>query len=311
MKAVVIDKYGGRDELKLRDMPMPQMGDKDLLVEVHAASVNPVDWKVREGYLGETLRFDMPLILGWDMAGIVRVTGPGVVNFKAGDKVFSRTDIRRSGTYAEYVAVDENYAALMPTNLSFVDAASIPLVGLTSWQALVDFAAVKAGQQVLVHAGAGGVGSFAIQLCKSKGAYVATTCSTANVSFVKELGADHVVDYTKSDFSLELHNYDVVFDTVGGDIYRKSFKVLKQQKAVMISILEQPDHELAEAHGVRVGYLFMQPNGQQLAQIADLLQERRIKPVVTRVYPLEEVKKAHEVSESRHLRGKIMLKIRE
>lgn len=309
MRAVVIDQYGGRDELKVRDVPMPTMGDKDLLVEVHAASVNPVDWKIRSGYLKEMLRYDFPLILGWDMAGIVKETGPGVLNFKAGDKVFSRTDIRRNGTYAEYVAVQEDYAALMPTDLTFTEAASIPLVGLTSWQSLIDFAGVKGGDKVLIHAGAGGVGSFAIQLCKSRGAYVATTCSTFNVGFVKELGADQVIDYTKSDFSLEIHNYDIVFDTVGGDIYRKSFRVLKPQQGAIVSILEQPNHELAEQHGVRAGYVFMQPNGRQLAQIADLLRERKIVPTVTRVLPLEEVKKAHELSESGHGRGKIVLRI--
>ena len=310
MKAVAIERYGGPDVLQLRELPMPELREHDLLIEVHAASVNPVDWKIREGYLEGLLNHQFPLILGWDVAGVVAETGPGATRFKRGDEVFSRTDISRNGTYAEYVAVDEKYVAMKPVNLSFEEAASIPLVGLTTWQALVDYAGMKKNDKVLIHAGAGGVGTFAIQLAKSKGCRVATTCSTNHVDFLKSLGADHVVDYTKSDFSIELHGYDIVFDTVGGETYRKSFKVLNQQQGVMISILQQPDHELAESTGVRTGYLFMQPNGEHLAQIGKLLESGKIKPVVGGVLPLADVRKAHDMSQSRHVLGKIILQVK-
>jgi len=309
MKAIVFDHYGGPEVLELRDMPRPVVRPSDVLIEVHAASVNPVDWKIRSGLLKEMVRYDFPLIPGWDVAGIVVDTGSEVGSFKKGDAVYSRTDISRNGTYAEYVAVDEKYVALKPTLLTYEEAASIPLVGLTAWQALVDFAGIKKGDRVLIHAGAGGVGTFAIQLAKDFCCYVATTCSTSNVEFVRSLGADLAVDYTKSDFTSELQGFDVVFDTLGGDIYRSSFKVLKQQ-SVMISILEQPEHDLADRAGVRAGYLFMHPDGKGLAQISDFIEKGLIKPVVKNVFTLADARKAHELSESRHAQGKIVLKVR-
>lgn len=309
MKAIVIDRYGGTDELRLRDMPLPELGETDLLIEVFAASVNPVDWKIREGYLKEAITYKFPLILGWDVAGIVSAVGPKVSRFSVGDEVFSRTDIRRNGTYAEFVAADEQYVARKPSNLSFEEAASIPLVGLTAWQALVDLAGMAEGNRVLVHAGSGGVGSFAIQLAKSRGAFVATTCSTLHLSFVRSLGPDQVIDYTRSDFR-ELRNFDIVFDTVGGDTYRDSFQILKPQ-GVLVSILEQPDEELMQQTGVRALYLFMHPDGSELARIAELLEKEKIRPAVGRLFPLEEVRKAHELSASRHAEGKIVLQVKE
>jgi NADPH:quinone reductase-like Zn-dependent oxidoreductase len=292
------------------DLPRPALRENDVLMEIRAASVNPVDWKIREGYLQDNLHYSFPLILGWDAAGVVVEVGRGVSRFKVGDKVFSRTDIARNGTYAEFVAVDERYVALKPAAVSFEMAAAVPLAGLTAWQALVDYAGIKHGDKVLIHAGSGGVGSFAIQLAKSRGCFVATTCSTAHVDFVRSLGADQVVDYTKGDFSLQLHDYDVVFDTIGGDTYRTSFKVLKQQHGVMISILEQPDHELAEKSGVRVGYLFMQPNGEELEQLGRLLESGQIKPAVGKILPLEEARQAQILSQSHHARGKIVLQVK-
>lgn len=310
MKAIVFDRYGGPEVLELREMPQPALRANDVLIEVHAASVNPVDWKIRSGLLKEMIHYKFPLIPGWDVSGVIVETGTGVRRCKKGDAVFSRTDIARNGTYAEYVAVDEKYVALKPANISHEEAASIPLVGLTAWQALVDYAGIKKGDRVLIHAGAGGVGAFAIQLAKDFCCYVATTCSTANVDFVTSLGADLVVDYTKSDFTTEIQGYDVVFDTVGGDIYRNSFKVLKQHQGVLVSILELPDHDLADRTGVRAGYLFMHPDGHGLAQIADFIERGLIKPVVKHVLPLAEARKAHELSESRHTQGKIVLKVR-
>ena len=309
MKAVVIDRYGGSDELKVRDMPLPELGETDLLVEVFASSINPVDWKIREGYLKESLAYRFPLILGWDAAGIVSAIGPKVTRFAIGDEVFSRTDIRRNGAYAEFVAVDERFAAPKPPNLSFEEAASIPLVGLTAWQALVDVAGVNEGHRILIHAGSGGVGSFAVQLAKSRGASVVTTCSTPHLSFVRSLSPDEIIDYTRADFR-ELRELDVVLDTVGGETCRDSYQVLKPH-GMLVSILEQPDREMMEKTGVRARYLFMKPDGGQLAQIAELLEKGKIRPAVGRVFPLEEVRKAHELSASRHAEGKIVLRIKE
>lgn len=310
MKAIVFEQYGGPDVLELREVPRPFLRANDVLIEVHAASVNPVDWKIRAGHLREMIHYDLPVIPGWDAAGVVVDAGPEVERFKKGDAVFSRTDIARNGTYAEYVAVDEKYVALKPSVLSYEEAASIPLVGLTAWQALVDYAGIKKGDRVLIHAGAGGVGAFGIQLAKDFCCYVTTTCSTPNVEFVRSLGADHVIDYTKSDFSTELQDFDVVFDTVGGEIYKKSFKVLKRQQGVIVSILEQPDHDLADRARVRAGYLFMHPDGMELANIGELIERGLIKPTVENVFPLAEARKAHELSESGHARGKIVIKVR-
>jgi NADPH:quinone reductase-like Zn-dependent oxidoreductase len=309
MKAVVIDKYGGVDELQIRDMPVPALSNYDVLIEIHAASVNPVDWKVREGYLRKMIPYKFPIIPGWDAAGIVKETGPLASIYKRGDRVFSRTDISRDGTYAEYVAVNEELVALMPDNLSFTEAAAVPLACQTAWQALVETAFLKECDKVLVHAGAGGVGSFAIQIAKNREAYVATTCSSNNVALVKSLGADEVVDYTKTDFSEALHDFDLVLDTVGGEVYQKSFKVLKKG-GTLISLLEQTDEALAREAGVKAEYLFLQPDRKRLGMIAELLQLGDIKPVVGTVLPLEEVKKAHNLSQSRHAQGKIVLSIK-
>jgi NADPH:quinone reductase-like Zn-dependent oxidoreductase len=307
---MVIDRYGGADELRLRDVPVPEPGEGDVLIEIRAAAINPVDWKVREGYLREMIPYRFPLILGWDVAGVVAAAGSKVERFRAGDHVFACTDIRRNGCYAEYAAVEGRLVATKPHNLTFEEAASVPLAGQTAWQALVEHAAVAEGQRVLVHAAAGGVGSLAIQIAKSRGAFVAATCSTLHLSFVRALGADQIIDYTRTDFSNELGEFDVVLDAVGGETYRKSFKVLKP-KGVLVSILEQPDQDLEQKTGVRADYLFMQPDGRRLARIGQLLGDRVIRPTVTKVFPLDEVRKAHELSASRHAEGKLVIQIRD
>jgi NADPH:quinone reductase-like Zn-dependent oxidoreductase len=309
MRAVVIEKYGSVDELRIKDMPVPEIGDGDLLVEVYAAGVNPIDWKLREGYRGDRVELKFPHILGLDMAGIVKNIGRKVTRFQPGDEVFSRTDLARHGTYAEYVAVDETIVARKPENLTFEEAASIPLVGLTAWQALIDVAKMKKDEKVLIHAGSGGVGSFAIQLTKTRGAHAATTCSTLNVDLVKSLGADEVIDYTKEDFSSLLRDYDIVLDTMGGDIYRKSFTVLKKGGR-LVSLLERPDEALARKTATKALYMFMQPNGKELDEIAGLLRQAKIKPVVGTVFPLEDVRKAQELSASHHAPGKIVLQVK-
>lgn len=309
MKAVYIENYGGIEQLTYGDLPMPEIGDNDVLVEVYAASVNPVDWKIRKGYLQQRIQYKFPLVLGWDVAGIVHETGKNVTRFKKGDQVFSRPDIQRNGTYAEYVAVDESLLAHKPSNITFEEAASVPLAGLTAWEALVEIAKVKDGDSVLIHAGAGGVGAYAIQLAKSLGANVTTTVSGKNVEFVKSLGADQVVNYQEQDFSQTATGFDVVFDTMGGDIQTKSFQVLKE-RGVLVSIVTPPDQELAKTKNVRAEYFFLQPDGEKLTKLAQLIEQGKIRPVVGQVFSLQDVPKAHELSETHHAQGKIVIKVK-
>lgn len=309
MKAVYIEAYGGREQLKYGELPMPEVGEHDVLIEAHAASVNPVDWKIREGYLRQMLPYHFPLVLGWDVAGVVKQVGSKVQRFKVGDEVFSRPATERNGTYAEYVAADEHLVAMKPKNLSFEEAASIPLAGLTAWEALVELAKVRAGQKVLVHAGAGGVGAYGVQLAKSLGAHVATTVSRNNVEYAKSLGADDVVAYDEADFSAVLRDFDVVFDTMGGEIQQKSFTVLKSG-GVIVSIVSPPDKAEAEKRGVRTEYFFLQPDGEKLAKLGQLFEQGKMRPVVGAVFPLAETASAHELSETHHARGKIVLSIR-
>lgn len=310
MKAVIIENYGGTEQLKYTEVDTPKLRDHDILIEVKAASVNPVDWKIREGYLKGKLPYDFPLILGWDAAGTVKEAGKDVTKFEVGDQVFSRPDITRNGTYAEYVAVDENLVAPKPSNLTYEEAASIPLVGLTSWQCLVDFAKIKKGDRVLIHAGSGGVGSFAVQLAKVFGAWVAATCSSDNVAFVESLGADQVIDYKKEDFTEILCDMDIVFDTMGGDIQKRSYEVLKKGGR-LVSIAQPPDEAYAEERNVRAGYVFMDPDGDQLKQIGDLIEKGKIRPIVGSVMKLEDIKEAHRLSETHHAKGKIVLSVQE
>lgn len=290
-------------------MDEPNLKDDDVLIEIAATSVNPIDWKLREGHLKGMLQYDFPFILGLDAAGTIKEVGKNVTKFKIGDNVFTRPDITRNGTYAEYVAVDENLVAKKPENLSFEEAASIPLVGLTSWQCLVDVADIKQGDKVLIHAGSGGVGSFAIQLAKSFGAWVVTTCSTRNVEFVKSLGADKVIDYRNEDFTQVLADMDIVFDTLGGDIQTQSYDVLKED-GNLVSIAGQPDQELAQARKVKAGFVFLEPDGEQLAKIGEMIEQGKIRANVGTVMELKEIQEAHQLSETHHAKGKIVLRVR-
>lgn len=308
MKAVYIERYGGRETLQFGELPMPELGPNDVLIRERAAAVNPVDWKIREGYLQKRRQYTFPLILGWDVAGVIEAIGEHVHHFRVGDEVFARPDINRNGTYAQYVAVDESLVAKKPKNITFEEAASIPLAGLTAWQSLREIAQVSPGQKVLVHGGAGGVGIYAIQLAKIFGAYVATTCRADNAEFVRSYGADEVIDYRTQAFDELLSGYDVVFDTLGGEVQQRSFRVLKKG-GILVSIVSPPDENLASRYGVRGAYFFLEPDGEKLAQIGKLVEEGKLRPVVGAVFPLSEVAKAHELSESHHARGKIVLQI--
>ncbi|MDG4605303.1 MAG: NADP-dependent oxidoreductase [Candidatus Contendobacter sp.] len=308
MKAVRIHAYGGPELLHYETAPRPVPNPDDLLIRVRAAAVNPVDWKIREGYLQGFLNHRLPLIPGWDVSGEVVNVGPEATGFKIGDAVYARPNIERDGSYAEYIAVKASEAAHKPTRLSHDHAAAVPLAALTAWQALVDVAQLQAGQTVLIHAAAGGVGSFAVQLAKARGAQVIATASAVNTGIVAELGADQFVDYTKTRFEEIVKDVDVVFDTLGGDTQDRSWQVLKPG-GILVSIISPPVEETAAKHGVRSAFVFVQPNGQQLAAIARLIDEGRMKPIIHTVLPLSEARQAQVISQGGHARGKIVLHV--
>ena len=332
MIAAFIDGYGSNQVLRVGDFPAPKTGPSDILVRVHAASVNPVDFKLRDGKLRLLRRYRFPLILGHDCAGEVVQVGEDVTQFKVGDRIFSRPRNGRIGTFAEFIAIDQSEAALMPPNLNYHEAASLPLVALTSWQALVDVAQLKPRQQLLIPAGSGGVGTFAIQLAKHIGAEVWTTTSGKNLEFVKSLGADHAINYQDEDFENRVNNLDVVFDTLGGDSLDRSFAITRPNGWV-VSIAGSPDYRNAEEMGLdmlrslllrvvglrvnsrarRAGvnyrFIFMKPLGEELAQIAALISEGVIKPVVDRIFPISECQSAIEYSASGRARGKIVISL--
>jgi NADPH:quinone reductase-like Zn-dependent oxidoreductase len=308
MRAVRIHRYGGPEVLSYEEAPAPQPAAGEVRVRVHAAGVNPVDWKIREGWLKDRLNHTLPLILGWDISGEVEAVGADVTRFKIGDPVFSRPDISRDGAYAQYIAIRESELAFKPRSLDHVHAAGVPLAALTAWQALFDAARLESGQTVLVHAAAGGVGSFAVQLANWIGARVIGTASARNREFVLGLGADEVVDYRSTPFEQAVRDVDVVFDTLGGDVQRRSWQVLKPG-GVLVSILEVPSEAEAQTHQARGAYVFVQPNALQLAEIASLIDTGTLFSPVETVLPLTEVRAAHELSQSGHARGKIVLTI--
>lgn len=332
MKAMVIDRYG-KVPMRLAEMPTPEIGEYEVLAEIHAASINPVDFKIRDGKVKLLVQYKMPLILGNDFAGVVAKVGTKVTRFKVGDEIYARPRKSKIGTFTEYIAIHEDDIALKPENLSFEEAASIPLVGLTSYQALTDILQVQKGQKILIQAGAGGVGTFAIQLAKLMGATVATTASEAGANLVKSLGADEIINYKTGKFEEILENYDGVFDTLGGEILEKSFEVIKSGgKIVSVSglpnarfgkeygsgffktlLFSAASHKLTaleKKHNVQYMFLFMKPSGEQLRKIANFIETGKIKPIIDRVFPFEDARKAMEYAESGRAKGKIILKVR-
>ena len=333
MKAFITDRYGKKVTLRAGDMPEPVLLDNEVMVEVHAASVNVLDAKIRSGAFKLILPYRAPFVLGHDVAGVVVRVGTKVRQFKLGDAVYARLDDFRIGGFAEFVAVKESSLALKPQNATMEEAASIPLVGLTAWQALVEQAKLKKGQSVFVQAGSGGVGTFAIQLAKHLGATVATTTSTGNVAWVKDLGADVVVDYKQADFETVLKDYDLVLNSQDGTTLRKSLNVLKSGGKV-ISISGPPDIEYAKeikapwfvrqvmrllSAGVKrqaekrhVGYsfLFMKASGSQLSQITKLIESGAIRPVVDKVFPFAQTNEALAYVESGRAKGKVVIKMK-
>lgn len=332
MKAAYINRYGNIDDVQLDEQSKPLITENDVLVKIHAASINPLDLRVLEGEFKAIQPVKFPFILGNDFAGTVVQVGANVKQFKAGDEVYAKTD--QNGAFAEYTVVHQSSLALKPQNISMELTASLPLVSLTAWQALVEIAKVQAGQKVLIHAGSGGVGSIAIQLAKHLGATVATTTSAKNAQWVKALGADIIIDYKTTDFEQELKDYDVVLDTQGGKILEKSLNVLKRGGRI-ISISGPPDREFAEAihanwllkciipllswsirnkakkKGITYSFLFMQPNGQQLSEISKLVESGKINPIVDKTYAFTEIKDAFQYVNTGRAKGKVVLKIAE
>lgn len=333
MKAFIVDRYERKRALRLGDMPEPDVRADDVLVQVHAAGINPLDLKIRDGEFKLILPYRLPLILGNDVAGVVVRIGSRVQRFKPGDQVYARPDANRIGGFAEFISIKESSLAHKPGTLTMEEAASIPLVGLTAWQALIERANLKQGQKALIHAGSGGVGTFAIQLAKHIGATVATTTSTPNVEWVKRLGADIVVDYKKDNFEEILRDYDVVLNSLGKETLHKSLRVLKPG-GKLISISGPPDpafaknlglpwlvqqvtrvlsHRIrkqAKARHVAYSFLFMRASGEQLRQISALIDSGALRSTVDRVVPFEAANDALAYVAQGRARGKVVVKVK-
>ncbi|WP_313035635.1 NADP-dependent oxidoreductase [Massilia alkalitolerans] len=306
MKAVRIHQYGGREVLSLDEIPVPDIAPDEVLVRVVAASINPVDWKVRAGYLAQMIPHQMPLTLGWDVSGVVAASGSEVSQWQVGDAVYARPDLARNGTYAEFVAIRASECARKPRTISHVEAASLPLAGITAWEAMMDTAQVQAGQRVLVHAGSGGVGSLAIQLVKAAGATVVATASGRNRALVESLGVDQFVDYTTTTLLHAVEPVDAVFDTIGGEVQEASWSLLKPG-GIQVSIISPPDEARAAAMGVRAGFVFIGPNAPVLDKLAEMVDGGRLRPIVGAEFALEDIAQAHALSESGRAVGKIVL----
>jgi alcohol dehydrogenase len=333
MKAFIIDSYKPKDGGRIGDVPEPEVLEDDVLVRVHAASINQLDTKIRDGEFKQILTYRTPFVLGHDVAGVVTKIGSRVKRFKPGDEVYARPADYRIGAFAEFIAIDEKDVAIRPKDLTMEEAASIPLVGLTAWQALIERANLKKGQKVFIQAGSGGVGTIAIQLAKHIGATVATTTSAENFEMVKNLGADVVIDYKKDDFEKILNDYDVVLNSQDAKTLEKSLRVLKPG-GKLVSISGPPDADFAEAAGlswilklvmrflsygirkkakrggVTYSFLFMRANGSQLGEITSLIDSGIIRPVIDKVFPFESIKEALAYVESGRARGKVVVKMK-
>jgi NADPH:quinone reductase-like Zn-dependent oxidoreductase len=334
MKAFIVNSYGKKEKLHLTEWAEPTVKENDVLVQVHSAGVNSLDSLIRNGEFKLFLPYKPPFVNGHDVAGVVTKVGSKVSKFKVGDEVYSRVSDYRIGTFAEYISIDANDVALKPKNLSMEEASSIPLVGLTAWQALVEIANIKKSQKVFIQAGSGGVGTFAIQLAKHLGAFVATTTSSKNIDLVKSLGADLIIDYKKEDFETKLKDYDLVLHSnKDSKILEKSLRILKSD-GQLISLVGPPTPEFATAIGlpwylkliikllsfgarnkakkrnVSFKFLFMRAEGKQLSQITQLIEAGAIKPVIDKVFPFEQTNEALSYVETGRSKGKVVVKVK-
>lgn len=308
MKAVVIHEYGGPEVLKYEDRPEPALRPEDVLIKVYATSINPVDWKIRQGAWKERAPRDFPTILGWDVSGVIVKVGDNVKDYKVNDEVYARPNVTREGTYAEYVAVDAKEIAPKPKKLDHLKAASVPLAGLTAWQGLFEHGKLQAGQTVLIQGGAGGVGTLAVQLAKWKGARVICTASPDNVDFLKDLGADEVIDYHKEGFEKELKNLDLVYDTIGGETQNKLLDTIKPG-GIIVSTVGLKDPERIKAKGLKGEQYMAQSYPENLISMAGLLDQGILKPIIFKEFSLKELPQAHKLSEEGHVRGKIVIRV--
>lgn len=330
MKAFGIRKY--KEDPVFIEQPIPQVGDDEVLVEVHAVSINPLDSKIRMGELTVMLQYDMPLILGNDFSGVITEIGKNVTKFKVGDSVYGHPRSEMMGTFSEYISVNQADIALKPQSLSFEEAASVPLVGLTAYQVFNDILKLQSGQRILIHAGSGGVGTFAIQLAKAMGAYVATT-SSSGVELAKSLGADEVINYKEENFEDRLKSYDAVLDTIGGQTLEKSFLSVREGgqvvslsgppnaafaqktglgwiKKVIFTLISRNITQLEKEHKVDYHFYFMKHSGEQLELLSSLLEDGTVKPVIDQVFPFEEIGQALNYSETGRAKGKIVVRLK-
>jgi NADPH:quinone reductase-like Zn-dependent oxidoreductase len=306
MRAVVAHEYGGPEKLKLEEVPVPEPKENEILVRVIASGANPADPLILNGKYAKEFGTHLPLILGYDMAGVVVKTGTKVSKLKVGDPVYAY--LLWGGGWAEYCISNENESAIKPESLSFVDASAVPLAALTAWQALADIGKIQSGQTVLIHGGSGGVGTFAIQIAKTRGARVIATASTANQDLLKQLGADVAIDYTKPNWESTVHDIDFALLPVGGETMRRTYGVMKKGGTIA-TLISRADPDELEKRGIRGAPVFSHPDANELAEITKLIDAGKIKPIVSQVLPLTDAAKADAQAETHHTRGKVVLKI--
>ncbi len=310
MKAMVVHEFGGPEVMKYEDAPRPEPKDDEILVRVMAAAVNPVDSYVRQGMFAKRGMDNRPAIIGYDISGVVEKTGTNAKKFKAGDKVYSYLSVMRGGGYAEFAIAKESETALKPKNINFEEAAAVPLAATTAWQSLVDEAKLNAGQTVLVHGGSGGVGSFAIQIAKARGAKVIATASTAHQDLLRQLQVDQAIDYTTTKFEDMVKDVDVVLNCVRAEALARSYGVVKKG-GIIVSITDEPDQTECAKHGIRGSRLGAHPDANVLEELTKLIEAGKMKPIVSQTLPLADASKAHQQIETHHTLGKIVLKVTE
>ena len=308
MKAIRIHEFGGPDVLRTDNIAVPAPADDEVLVKVYATSINPIDWKIRKGASQAKFPVTLPFTLGWDVSGVVEQKGDNVTGFEVGAEVYSRPSPARNGAYAEYIVIKASEVARKPNTIDHVHAASVPLAGLTAWQGLFEHGKLQKGERVLIHAASGGVGTFAVQFAKWKGAYVIGTTSEKNIDLLKQLGADEVIDYKNEQFDEKLKDVDLVFDMVGSDTQKRSIKVLKNGGRLVTTVKPEDSQEAKDKNIHVQGYMALSKPAD-LAQIADLIDNGKIKPVIAKILTLDDAKEAQELSEKGHVAGKIVLKV--
>lgn len=308
MKAIVVREFGGPEVLKLEDVARPEPKENEILVKVIAAGVNPVDAYVRQGMFAKRGLDNRPAIIGSDIAGVVEKAGTNIKNFKPGDAVYCYLAVTRGGAYAEFAIAKESETALKPKNINFGEAAAVPLAGTTAWQALVDTANIDKGQTVLIHGGSGGVGTFAVQIAKARGAKVIATASTDHQELLKRLGVDQPIDYTKTKFEDVVKDVDLVLNCVRADALSHSYRVVKKG-GMIVSITDEPDQNECAKYGITCSRMGAHPDAKALEELTKLIEAGKVKPIVSQTFPLAEASKAHQEIETHHTAGKIVLKV--